>query len=69
MSPTVRFSHSDYLSSHGRPPRGEGSWVFQFNRGGTEPWWAPGVLTLTEAKKLARAEAVRRGANVAEVCP
>jgi hypothetical protein len=64
----ISFDTTEYRSSHGAEPRGRGGWAFVFRLDGQslrdytneEIWWSPGALTLTEAKKLARAEAQRR---------
>ena len=63
----IEISTSAYEFSHGRRPRGVGCWAFQIGR---DTWFAAaevnGVRTSTmsysEAAKLARAEAQRRGA-------
>lgn len=57
---------SDYLLSHGRQPRGRGTWAFSFdgpNVDSIDPriLWTP-AASYAEAKKLARAEAAKRGA-------
>lgn len=58
----IDFNTRDYELSHGKSPRGRGSWAFFFDRSmqvGTA-FWTPGSTTYAEAKKLARAEAKRR---------
>ena len=57
----VEFSTRPFLLSHGREPSRttKGSWAFEFEDS-PEPWFAPGCLTLGEAKKAALAEAQRR---------
>lgn len=66
---TVEFDDSEYRFTHGKRPGGRGSWAFEFQRafGKTERevWWAKAAdgtmsMTLTEAKKLARAEVAKR---------
>lgn len=71
---TIEFDDSEYRFTHGKRPGGRGSWAFDFPRAvstnvrtgdGLETWWAKAAdgsmsMTLTEAKKLARAEAQRR---------
>ena len=57
------FTHFDdmlYRRSHLRAPAGRGSWAFKFSLGSDAPWFAPGSVTLAEAKILARAEARAR---------
>lgn len=57
----VEFTTRPFVLSHGREPSRTalGSWAFQFEDS-PEAWFAPSMLTLTEAKKAARAEAIRR---------
>jgi len=55
---SVFFSNRDYVVSHGKNPSGRGSWAFIVTDAscGTEveTVFAPGCLTLTEAKKWMR---------------
>lgn len=60
MSRRIEFNTSEYTMNHGAMPRGRGSWAFEFP-GDKTPWFTPGSTTFGEAKKLARAEATRRG--------
>jgi len=68
----VLFLTHEYELSHGRRPGGRGSWAFYF-RHDAEPWWArrpdgsSGGMLYTEAKKLATAEARRRGLSLVQV--
>ena len=57
----VEFTTRPFLLSHGREPSRTtmGSWAFEFEDR-PEAWFAPGCLTLGEAKKAAKAEAQRR---------
>lgn len=55
----IEFNTTQYEFSHGKQPRGRGSWAFEFEDS-PDAWFAPGSLTIGEAKKAARAEAVRR---------
>jgi len=55
---TVTFDDMPYKRSHMAPPKGRGSWAFAFE--GREPIFSPS-MTLTEAKKWAKAE-VRKAA-------
>ena len=60
----VQFDNGEWERSNGRSPRGRGSWGFAFGDPYCDPslfWFTPGSTTFTEAKKLARAEAERRG--------
>jgi hypothetical protein len=54
----VEFSTTEYQFSHGKQPRGYGSWAFFFGSE-TEPQWHTG--TFSEGKKFARAYAVAKG--------
>jgi hypothetical protein len=67
----MQFDTSAYVEAHGRSPRGRGSWAFFFDTDNNAPieqaWFTPGCLTYSEAKKLARAEAKRRGATFVTV--
>jgi hypothetical protein len=53
--PTVYFSTRPFVRSHGREPRGYGTWAFAFNRG--EPVFAP-TSTYGEAEMWARNHAL-----------
>lgn len=68
---TVEFVTRDYEFSHGRPPRGRGTWAFAFKHDGSlaDAWWAPGELSYAEAKKLAAAEARARRVSRVWVLP
>lgn len=61
MTSRVEFSTTDYQMSHGRQPRGYGSWAFFFTRNAPveEAFWVNGA-TYAEAKKAVRAEVARR---------
>jgi hypothetical protein len=53
----MTFSNDRYVRSHGANPRGRGSWGFQYTPAGqTEERtvFAPGSMTLTEAKAFIR---------------
>lgn len=69
----LTFFDTEFLLAHGRRPSGRGYWAFAFGGGSlpgkTAPWFAPGDLAYGAAKKLAAAEAKRRGATVVFVCP
>jgi hypothetical protein len=57
----VEFSTRPFVLSHGREPSrtARGSWAFEFEDS-PAAWFAPGSLLIGEAKKAAKAEAVRR---------
>lgn len=63
----VHFDTSEYELSHGKTPRGYGSWAFEFSVDRCV-WWAP-TGTFTAAKKAARAEAKRRSVEDVKVLP
>lgn len=52
------FDTTEYESSHGRAPRGRGSWAFipgaPRHYAMDDVVWVPGSHTLTEAKRLVR---------------
>lgn len=61
-------STSRYEFSHGRSPRGQGSWGFFLGSSSLEDlFWANG--TYSEARRAAVAEANRRGVSSVEVAP
>jgi hypothetical protein len=62
----ISFDTSEYRRSHGREPRGHGSWAFDLGRG---PEFIPGSCTYGEAKKRIREIAAARFANIpAHLC-
>jgi len=67
MSSKVEFCTRGYVNSHGREPRGYGSWAFDFGGG---PVFAP-ASTYTDAKKWAKevASLVNRGRKLAGLGP
>ncbi len=66
FTPEVRTN--EYCAAHGRPPRGVGSWAFQFGLGDVEPVFCPGSVTYGEARRWAVSQARERGASVVRVC-
>lgn len=55
---SVRFDVNEYEFSHGRSPRGRGSWAFDFGAerfadGCETLFWTRGSTTYKEAKRLA----------------
>lgn len=66
---TVTVSTRSYEASHGRQPRGTGSWAFFFDgeRDVAQAWWSSGSAPYREARAAAVAEARRRGASSVEV--
>jgi len=61
----VEFSTSEFVFAHGRAPRGEGYWAFDFGKG---PEFAPGTRSYGDAKKWARGVAQDRGVSRVTVC-
>lgn len=64
---------TDFINSHGKTPRGRGSWAFYFNSD-DDIWWSKdeigcSSMTYSEALKLAKKEARRRNATVITVAP
>ena len=63
----IRFNDSEYQFSHGKTPRGRGSWAFSVSReperSGSAIFWTPGSTTFGAAKKLARAHYVAEIGN------
>ena len=70
--PTIEVETIEYERSHGKRPRGWGSWGFTFEtvtyRDASEVWFAP-VSTFGDAVKAAKAEAQRRGARMISAQP
>lgn len=60
----IEFSTRPFVLSHGREPSrtARGGWAFEFEDS-TDAWFAPGCLSLAEAKKAARVEANRRAGS------
>ena len=57
----MEFNTSQYKRSHGKTPRGRGSWAFFFDRSmRIEDVYFTPSCTYAEAKKFAREEAKRR---------
>lgn len=63
MSLSVRFNTRPFVTSHGREPRGRGSWAFAFgvSTGGVE--FSPS-MTFAEAKRWATARARQHAADL-----
>lgn len=58
----IRIDTTEYKLSHGHAPRGVGRWAFDFFRDGAcHTAFAPGPMTLTEAKRWALREAKQIG--------
>lgn len=49
----IDFDTNKYQASHGKPPKGRGSWIFaeKGGRGSSNEIVAPGSMTYLEAKK------------------
>lgn len=69
----VLVSTRDYYHSHMKEPKGRGSWAFSIGEVVKDDidynklWWSPSC-TYAEARKLAIAEAKKRGVSYIEVC-
>ena len=69
---TVTFNTLDFHFSHGKAPKGYGSWGFFFKASDrkdcTKAWFAPSS-SFADAKKAAKEEAARRNVRVVYVAP
>lgn len=54
MATRVEFSTRKFELSHMTKPRGRGSWAFELAERPDDIVWAPGSLTITEAKTWMR---------------
>lgn len=63
---SVVFSDSRFVRSHGRPPRGDGYWIFEDHKGGVV--WEQSAL-YSVARRAAIAEAAARGVRAVWVSP
>jgi hypothetical protein len=68
----VEFNTTEYQFSHGKQPRGRGSWAFFFGppsdpENFNNVFWTPGNTTYSEAKRMAREEARQRGVSTVYV--
>jgi hypothetical protein len=64
---------TEYFMSHGKTPKGRGSWAFYFDSQ-EAVWWAKDErgwmsMNYSEAVKLAKTEARKRNAHVISVAP
>ena len=60
----MEFNTDQYVFSHGKEPRGRGSWAFSFNDRNApieQVFFAPHSHTFRDACTAARQEAKRRG--------
>jgi hypothetical protein len=46
----IQFNDAEYYYSHGKLPRGTGSWAFADNREGNKPVFVPYAMTLSKAR-------------------
>lgn len=65
MAVRVEFNTAPFVASHGKEPRGRGSWAFGTVRNPNVAnqdicWFSPGGMTFGEAKKWAKREVARR---------
>jgi hypothetical protein len=61
----IDFDTRSFRTSHGREPKGYGSWAFGTERSPDTQdrdkcWFTPGAMTYGNARKWAKAEAARR---------
>ena len=63
---TVEFDTVGYFFSHGQQPRGYGSWAFGIDEkhpSMDKIYWVSGSMKYSEAKKVVKAEALRRASE------
>jgi hypothetical protein len=72
----MQVDTNEYVRSHMHAPRGRGAWAFRFDNANDNQspddkvvWFAPGLLTYTEARTAARREAIVRRARRIAVLP
>lgn len=74
LAAEVDVSTRDYVLTHGKEPRGTGSWAFcpaskyQGNDYLDHTFWTPGRLTYAKARKLAREHFAALGINRIVAC-
>lgn len=64
----VEVITDDFEFSHGRKPRGYGSWAFAFGARDAQPEFIPGSMTFTDARRKAVELAKVRGVSELWVC-
>jgi len=64
---TMTVNTTEYQFSHGRKPRGQGTWAFQFSNGSVV--FSSPYQTYTQALRDARKLAFHEGTSVAKVLP
>lgn len=64
----IRFDTRQFVLSHGREPRGRGSWAFDSDRRGNDPVFSPS-MTYQDAKKWAANHPVLKEFDVLYVLP
>ncbi len=69
LNEAVQFDYTVYVRSHGKPPKGRGHWAFSVNPEGTEPIFAPAMMTLEEAKQWAKRQPELERARVIYILP
>lgn len=60
---------NEYRKSHGREPRGRGTWAFAFGDPNAAPCFSRPDTTYADAKRWAQGEARRLGCSVAYTLP
>ena len=65
----IEVSTTEYQFSHGKLPRGRGSWAFQIGRDAESIFWSTPNRSYGEAVRDARKLAVARKAYVVKVLP
>jgi len=59
----VLVNTSAYVASHGKEPKGAGSWAFAYSQGG-KPFFIKGQMSYADAKKQAQAKAKADGKRI-----
>lgn len=57
----ITFDNIEYIKAHGKNPTGRGSWAFSVDRRGQNDVLFSPSMTLTDAKKWAKAELAAAG--------
>lgn len=72
LEEAVRIDTNEYQNSHGKTPKGRGSWIFAFDgeddTKDSDKWFTANG-TYAEALKAAKAEGKKRGAKTIKVMP
>lgn len=67
LDEAVQVDTSRYERSHGKKPRGKGSWAFYFDRAGGDAMFTPSAMTYADAVNWAKEQAKEAGKSVVYV--